>query len=171
HSSGSSVDQRGLPRSCDDATIANAAGGDGADIGAFEVQGCIVNHAPVAVDDNAAVNQDTTLTVAFPGVLGNDTDADGDTLNAVLVTGVSHGTLTLNGNGSFTYTPATGFACVDTFTYKANDGIADSNAATVTIHVIDTQAPSVVASVTHAMLWPPNHELINVGFSFSAADN
>jgi VCBS repeat-containing protein len=47
----------------------------------------------------------------------------------------SHGTLTLNTNGSFTYTPATNYTGTDSFTYKANDGITDSSVATVTITV------------------------------------
>ena len=47
--------------------------------------------------------------MAAPGVLANDTDPDGDPLTAVLVTGPSHGTLTLNANGSFTYTPAANY--------------------------------------------------------------
>ena len=96
-----------------------------------------VNAVPVAVDDAYTVDQDTTLNVSAPGVLGNDTDGDGDTLTAILVSGPSNGTLTLNSNGSFVYTPTTGFTGTDTFTYKANDGIADSNVATVTITVED----------------------------------
>ena len=62
------------------------------------------------------------LTVPAPGVLGNDSDPDGDPLTAVLVTGPSHGSLTLNANGSFSYTPAADFAGSDSFTYRASDG-------------------------------------------------
>ena len=74
------------------------------------------------------------LTVAAPGVLGNDADPDGDPLTAVLVTGPSHGTLTLNANGSFTYTPAADFTGSDSFSYRASDGTLTSNLATVTHH-------------------------------------
>ena len=81
-----------------------------------------VNDAPVAVNDSYATDEDTPLTVAAPGVLGNDTDVDSAILTAVLVTGPTHGTLTLNGDGSFTYTPAANFNGSDSFTYKANDG-------------------------------------------------
>jgi hypothetical protein len=70
-----------------------------------------------------------------PGVLGNDSDADGDALTAVLVSGPTSGALVLNPNGSFTYTPNAGFFGSDSFTYKANDGLADSNVVTVTITV------------------------------------
>jgi hypothetical protein len=66
-------------------------------------------------------------------VLGNDTDANGDSLTALLVSGPAHGSLTLNTNGSFTYTPAAGYTGADSFTYKANDGSLDSNVATVSI--------------------------------------
>jgi len=75
----------------------------------------------VAVDDTYSVNEDTTLTVNAPGVLGNDSDVDGNSLSAVPVSGPSHGTLTLNGDGSFSYSPAANFNGTDSFTYKAND--------------------------------------------------
>ena len=64
----------------------------------------IVN-SPVAAPDSYTTNRNTALVVAAPGVLANDTDPNGDALTAVLVTNPSHGTLTLNANGSFTYTP------------------------------------------------------------------
>ena len=55
-----------------------------------------------------------------------------------------HGTLTLNANGSFTYTPAANYNGTDSFTYKANDGTADSNVATVTITVTAVNDAPVV---------------------------
>jgi large repetitive protein len=94
-----------------------------------------VNDAPVATNDSYSVNEDTTLTVAAPGVLGNDSDVDGDTLTAILVAGPTHGTLNLSANGSFTYTPATNYNGPDSFTYKPNDGTTDGNTATVNITV------------------------------------
>lgn len=93
------------------------------------------NTAPVAANDSYTTLANTTLTVSAPGVLSNDTDADGNPLTAVKVTNPAHGTLTLNANGSFTYTPAAGYVGSDSFTYKANDGTADSNVATVSIAV------------------------------------
>ena len=81
--------------------------------------------------------------MAAPGVLGNDSDPDGDTLSAVKVTEPQHGTLSLNANGSFTYTPAAGYAGPDSFSYKATDGSADSGTATVTLTVKDTTPPTV----------------------------
>lgn len=94
-----------------------------------------VNDGPAAANDAYSTNEDSGLTVATPGVLGNDTDADSANLTAILVTTTTHGTLTLNANGSFTYTPNGNFNGSDSFTYKANDGSLDSNVATVTITV------------------------------------
>ena len=94
-----------------------------------------VNHAPASTDDSYSVNEDTTLTISVPGVLGNDTDIDGDPLTAVLVATTTNGSLTLNPNGSFTYLPNTNFNGTDTFTYKASDGSLAGNTATVTITI------------------------------------
>jgi VCBS repeat-containing protein len=102
------------------------------------------NQAPAAANDIYSTNQNTVLTVTAPGVLDNDTDGDGDTLTAVLDTTPSHGSLSLNANGSFTYTPDPGFEGNDTFTYHADDGINISNAATVTITVLNT-APIAIS--------------------------
>ncbi len=95
---------------------------------------------PVAVADTYTVDSGQTLTVAAPGVLVNDTDADGDPLTAILVSSASKGTLTLRADGSFTYVPQAGFFGADSFTYKANDGETDSNTVTVTIHVLEKKA-------------------------------
>ena len=95
----------------------------------------VLNVAPVAVDDAYTVAEDGVLSVPARGVLINDTDFDPSILTAGLVAGFSNGTVVLNANGSFTYTPIANFHGTDTFTYKANDGLADSNVATVTITV------------------------------------
>jgi len=94
-----------------------------------------VNDAPVATNDSYSTNEDTPLTMAAPGVLGNDSDIDSATLAAVLVNGPANGTLTLNTDGSFTYTPAANFNGSDAFTYKVNDGSLESNTATVAITI------------------------------------
>ena len=80
------------------------------------------NRAPVASADSYTTAQDTTLVVPAPGVLGNDTDADGDSLTAVKVSDPAHGTVTLNASGGLTYVPTGGYSGPDSFTYKANDG-------------------------------------------------
>jgi large repetitive protein len=92
-----------------------------------------VNDAPVASNNTYTKNEDVTLTVAAPGVLGNDSDVDGEPLTAVLVSGPAHGVLTLNVNGSFTFVPAANYNGLDSFTYRANDGKVSSNVATVSL--------------------------------------
>src|SRR4051794_1371481 len=266
HSSGSTTDARGLTRPCDLAAVTNATGGDGGDVGAFEVQGACagtntdpdavednptiledsganiisvlandtdaegdtlsitavtqgahgsvanngtscsytpaanffgsdsftysisdgnggsdtatvnvtvqnVNDPPVATGNSYTINQDTVLNVAAPGILGDDTDIDGDALTATLVSAPSHGSVTLNADGSFAYTPAPHFAGSDSFTYQAFDGTANSNSATVSITVVDTEPPAVNPSLRTSVLWPPDHNLLNVGFAFTATDN
>ena len=104
----------------------------------------VFNHPPVAVDDAYATNENTTLNVPAPGVLVNDIDVDGDTLTAIQVTAPAHGALTLNANGSLTYVPTRHYHGADSFTYKANDGSADSNTATV---ILTVNAAPVVESI------------------------
>ena len=93
----------------------------------------IENVPAVAVDNSYTVIEETTLTVAAPGVLANDTDAENDPLTASLVDDVGHGTLELESDGSFVYIPNPDYYGEDTFTYVANDGFDDSDPATVTI--------------------------------------
>jgi hypothetical protein len=113
------------------------------------------NTAPVANNDSYSVDQDTTLNVAAPGVLSNDSDADGDAISAVRVSDVSNGSLTLDSDGSFTYAPDAGFTGSDSFTYQARDSAgADSNVASISITVNATGggASSTVDSVTTGLL-------------------
>ena len=99
------------------------------------------NAAPVATNDSYNASRDASLAVAAPGVLANDTDANGNALTAKLAANVTHGTLTLKADGSFNYAPTAGYTGTDEFTYAANDGTADSAApAKVTITV--AEAPS-----------------------------
>jgi len=93
-----------------------------------------VNDPPVANNDVYTTSVSTTLTVLAPGVLGNDTNPDGDPLVAGLITYPASGVLTFNADGSFSYTPA--ITGTFTFTYRAYDPIlTPSNTATVSITV------------------------------------
>src|SRR5947207_11111471 len=79
---------------------------------------------------------DQPLTIdAFAGVLSNDNDTDNDPMLAVPVSGPSHGTLTLDIDGSFTCVAGTGYAGSDSFTYQAGDGTTTSSTATVSLTV------------------------------------
>src|SRR5439155_25987135 len=93
-----------------------------------------VDDAPVAGDDSYVVDPNATLVVdAAHGVLANDTDVDSTTLTAALVTAPSHGTLTLNVNGSFSYTPDADYHGIDSFVYIASDGLLPAQATTCII--------------------------------------
>ncbi len=93
------------------------------------------NDEPVGINDEYTTAEDTPLAIAAPGVLVNDTDVDGDALAAILVNPPQHGQLTLGADGGVIYTPDADFNGVDGFSYRANDGSADSDATAVTIHV------------------------------------
>jgi VCBS repeat-containing protein len=95
-----------------------------------------VNDAPVALAETyASVAGQALVVAAAGGVLANDTDIDGPALTAQLGTGPANGTLLLNADGSFTYTPNAGFSGADSFTYTAFDGTAASAATTVTLNI------------------------------------
>jgi len=89
----------------------------------------------IAFDDYYSTDEDTILNVAAPGVLINDLRPSNDPLTAILVTDVSNGTLNLNTNGAFQYTPNNNYYGTDTFTYQAYDGNEYSNNATATITI------------------------------------
>ena len=116
-----------------------------------------VNQAPVAVADSYATYANTALTVDVAhGLVSNDTDAEHSALASILNQGPAHGTLLLNSNGSFTYTPNMGFSGQDSFTYHANDGSLDSNIATVTIDV--TAPPNAAPSHNGATIFVNQHD-------------
>ena len=92
-----------------------------------------VNDPPVAVDDSYTVTPGMSVP-ATSGVLANDSDVDGDKLGVRLISGPTHGTLSLKSDGSFTYTPGPDFVSDDSFTYRANDGKVES--ATATVHLV-----------------------------------
>jgi VCBS repeat-containing protein len=98
----------------------------------------VTNTAPVVTDDAWSMVQDRTLTVAASGVLANDTDPQGQPIIVAAprpFSGPAHGSLTLNADGSFSYTPVADYSGTDTFTYRATDGFLTSAAATVTITI------------------------------------
>ena len=119
---------------------------DGSGMRRFGMDHLIVGHTgvPFAVSDAYSTDEDTPLTVPAAGVLGNDSDLESDPLTAVKVWDPAHGTVTVNADGSFTYTPTGNWNGSDTFFYKANDGTSDSYPAAVTITVNSlNDAPTV----------------------------
>ena len=94
-----------------------------------------VNDAPVAVNDSLAASEDTAVIYTAAQLLGNDTDADGDTLTIASVTSGAGGTAVLNANGTVTFTPNANFNGTADFTYTVTDGTVTSNTATVSVTV------------------------------------
>jgi VCBS repeat-containing protein len=101
------------------------------------------NVPPVAGDDAYAAVEDTPLVVGAPGVLDNDVDANGDPLTVVANTAPSYGTVTVQVDGAFTYTPDGNVCGVDTFEYTVSDDSGATDTATVTITVACVNDPPV----------------------------
>ena len=91
-----------------------------------------VNDDPVAGDDFATTPFNQAVVI---DVLANDTDVDGDELSVLSVEQPDNGTVTINADGTVTYTPDTGFQGTDSFTYVVSDGQGGTDTATVTVTV------------------------------------
>lgn len=102
----------------------------------------VTNAKPVAQNDWYTATTGVEKTVPAPGVLGNDSDADGDALTAQLVDGGGNGSLDFNANGSFTFRSGGSFTGNRTFTYRVTDGFDWSTTATVTIAVSPAPTPT-----------------------------
>jgi hypothetical protein len=127
-------------------TIADGRGGSSSATVAVAV--AAVNDAPVAGADSFTTSEDSVLTVPAPGLLANDADVDSQSLTALEITDPAGGAVTVSPDGSFTYTPEPNFNGTDSFTYRVNDGGADSAAATVTIAVSPVDEPRQTLTVT-----------------------
>nr|WP_159064813.1 tandem-95 repeat protein [Thaumasiovibrio subtropicus] len=121
-------------------TISDGQGGT--DTATIAVTVNPVNDAPVANDDTAITTEEDT-TVSNINVLGNDTDADGDTLT---VTGASaeNGTVTINADGTLNYTPNGDYNGSDTITYTISDGKGGTDTATIAVTVSPVNDTPVV---------------------------
>lgn len=101
--------------------------------------------SPMAFNDSYSLARNTTLTISAPGVLANDSKGDGDALTVVQVGGQAsqvgqwvrtpHGTVTLNADGSFSYSPTANYRGGDSFSYVVSDGVGTGNTATVKVNV------------------------------------
>ena len=94
--------------------------------------------SPSAANDSYSTNEDTKLSVTTGGLLANDTDPDdGDTaiLTVALDKGPSQGTLKLNSDGTFDYTPNANYHGADSFTYTTTDGVTTPTKATVSLTI------------------------------------
>ena len=100
----------------------------------------------LSANNNYSVNENATLSVGAPGVLGNDVDVFGSNLQATLLNQPLHGTLYLTNNGGFTYTPSNNYVGSDSFTYLPHDGANNLDPATVTITVVPVITVTVIST-------------------------
>jgi hypothetical protein len=109
------------------------------------------NRPPIALSNSYSMTAGHLLTVAAPGVLGNDSAGWGTNLTANLIASTTHGVLNLTNDGSFSYLPTNNFVGTDSFTYQAFDGVTNSSTATVTITVL-TNYPPVATNDAYSAL-------------------
>jgi len=124
------------------------------------------NDAPIAVADQITVVEAGTATTLVGGaisVLANDTDAENNPLGAVLVSGVSNGTLTLNSNGTFTYVHNGSETTSDSFTYQANDGYRNSNVVIVSISITKNLSTDSYEKTIEVVAHPnPTRDIVEI---------
>jgi hypothetical protein len=104
-------------------------------IGSLPTDRALASQIPIAENDNFTININTQLAISAPGLLVNDSNPSKQPLSAIKLTDPCNGTLLLNRDGSFTYTPDLNYSGTDSFTYVANDGQDDSNPATVILTI------------------------------------
>ena len=114
-----------------------------------------VNAVPVANNQFVLVQQGVAKAIILTA-----TDADNDPLTYAIVAPPAHGALS-GAAPNLTYTPAAGYFGLDHFTFKANDGFADSNVATISIRVNAPPDCSKTAA-SSPQLWPPNHKFVAI---------
>jgi outer membrane lipoprotein-sorting protein len=107
-------------------------GNGGSDTATVTITVNAINDDPVAGDDSFTTDEDTLLA---GDVSGNDSDVDGDSLSYALTSEPSNGSISFNGDGTFSYTPNLNFNGADSFIYTVDDGNGGSDTATVTITV------------------------------------
>ncbi|MFO0878590.1 MAG: Ig-like domain-containing protein [Gemmataceae bacterium] len=101
-------------------------------------------------DDTYSLNEDQTLSITGSGVLANDVAPPGSTLTVSLGSGPAHGTLQLDPDGQFRYTPSLNWSGTDQFTYRASDGTSTSRSTTVVLQVAAVDDPPVLTAPTSA---------------------
>ncbi len=128
-----------------------------------------VNDAPTLNADSFSLDEDLSLTKLVTDsdqLLANDSDVDGDTLtvNTTPLTNVSHGSLALNSDGSFSYTPNSNFNGVDSFTYQVSDGNGATAQANVALTINATNDAPIAAPDSYSIMG-------NLMFSKMITDN
>ena len=145
--------------------------GETASLPEFTLTVLDTNTRPVANDDTYYPSEDAAFTQVAPGVLDNDIDDDDDDiLTAQLASDVSHGALSLNNDGSFTYTPENNFSGTDYFSYTISDGMDDSNEATVTLIVSGTNDPPTISAIPDQVM-QENTAISDILFTIKDSDS
>ncbi len=128
------------------------------ELGGLSIRGFTAhpNTAPSALPDTYSFAPNVRFRVQAAGVLGNDTDAEGDPLSAVLVSPAQHGDVMLLADGSFTYIPAAGFSGSDAFVYQASDGLARSFETIVSLNPLQVPGLAVAPHTNgqYTICWP-----------------
>ena len=112
----------------------------------------VIPAPPIANSASYTVTDGQALTVAAPGVVGNDSDLEGDPLSARFTSLPGHGEFNFPGDGSFTYVPTLGFSGSDSFTYVAHDAKTDLTSSPATVTIIVTPAPPIANSASHTVI-------------------
>jgi len=121
-----------------------------------------VNDAPVGANSAASAIEDNPLSGAVSA-----TDADGNVLTYSVVANPAHGSLTLNGDGTFTYTPSGNYFGLDSFSWKANDGTVDSATYAVSITVAPVNDAPSGADKAITLAEDTSHSFLPGDFGFS----
>lgn len=135
------------------------------------VQVLDVNDAPVAQADSYAVPAGEVFT-SSASVLDNDSDADGDSLqvSGYDATSARGGTVQMNADGTFIYTPAAGFTGTDSFTYTANDGNGAQSSATVTVTVEAAADPGAMPYYVEGLIYEYDSWRLNYPDAYGTGD-
>jgi predicted RNA-binding protein with TRAM domain len=116
-------------------TVSDGAGGS--TVGTVVVNLAAVNDAPDVVNETINASEDTLLTLTQTGLLSNDSDVDNSqsNLRIVGVSNATHGSVTLNANGSISFTPELDYFGVATFNYTVGDGAGGFSVGTATVNI------------------------------------
>jgi subtilisin family serine protease len=116
-----------------------------------------VNDDPLANNDTATTKINTAVVI---NVLSNDTDVDNDALSVSSFSDGNNGSVSLNPNGSLTYTPGTGFTGTDTFTYTVDDGKGGTDSATVNVTVNRPNSFYFSLSASNSTIGAANEDIV-----------
>ena len=114
--------------------------GSGGSVSDSDTHSVDILYPPVAVDDTETTDEDVVVDI---DVLANDSDPDGDALSIIGTTDPANGSITVNADGTITYTPDADFNGEDSFTYTISDGNGGEATATVTVTVTPVNDPPV----------------------------